>query len=279
MNARVLAAFGLIGCAQEYHLDGSTTDEALPEESRPPMAIPGASTRVARGVPLTLDGTASFDPDFADSDLEYFWELVPGQGGNLQMADTPHPVFWSTQPGVFEVSLTVTDIDGIASENPAIQTIEVTPWRDLEVVATWDRDVDLDVHLIGPDGQYYSDLDCFFGNPNPEWGTPGYAADNPTLTEDDESSGGPERILLEEPPPGLYAILVQYYNDRGTPTAVSPHLEVYTEGQSLAQVTGPPLTSEGQVWVGASIDWPSGELVLSYELTTHTALGGDSYND
>jgi len=271
-----------VGCDQDYNLVGQNADAEEPIELLPPVAIPGPSATAHRGTEFVLDGTASFDQDVEDATLSYQWEIVSTPNGaeaELIGADTATPSFFADTLGVYEVALVVTDADSLISENTALQAIEVTPWTELEVVLTWDADVDLDLHLIAPGGAYYGENDCFFGNPEPDWGTDGEAADDPILNDDDDSSGGPEVIELLSPVDGTYTVMVQYYNQRQESSPnVSPTLEVYAEGELISEIEGPTLTAEGQVWFSGELDWNTATFEYSNNITTHTALGGEDYN-
>jgi len=277
-----MLAFALLSaCEQEYVLSGEVEPEQIPESTLPPVAIPGPSASVARGAAFTLDGTSSFDPDMEGANLTYAWELVfspEGASAELTGAFTSNPLFSSEDLGIYELALTVVDEDNLTSENIAIQTLEVVPWEDLEITLEWNEEVDLDVHLIAPNGAYFEHSDCFFGNPAPDWGVEGLGEDDPVLNDDDDASGGPEVIDLTAPAPGVYTVMVQLYNDRGLSPSTTPVVTVLTADQQLLEIEGPALTAEGQVWIAGTIDWPSGEILPSSEVSTHEDLGGEPYN-
>ncbi len=285
MSVRQWGWFAVVfaaGCEQEYNVQGTTDDAEDPVDLLPPVAIPSESGIAHRETALVLDGSESFDQDVEDAVLQYQWEIVTtpeGADAELVGADTVAPTFLADTLGVYEVSLTVTDQDGLVSENTALQSIEVTPWTELEVVLTWDADVDLDLHLIAPGGAYYGDNDCFFGNPEPDWGTDGDAGDDPMLNDDDDSSGGPEVIEMAAPLDGTYTVMVQYYNQRQEASPnVSPTLEIYAEGVLISEIEGPTLSGEGQVWFAGELDWNTATFAYSDDVTTHAALGGEDYN-
>jgi uncharacterized protein YfaP (DUF2135 family) len=173
-------------------------------------------------------------------------------------------------------------VDGLVSTNPAAQVVEVVPWRDLEVRLTWDHPVDLDLHVLAPDGTYYGDEDCFFGNPTPDWGLAGVGDDDPFLATDDDGSTagpawGPETVDLPAPEEGVYQAIVVYWNDRGHPTEVSGQVEVWGSGQPLATADF-TVGAVGDAVVLGSLDWTTLGWTADGSATTHDALGGPPFN-
>jgi len=75
----------------------------------PPLAtIAGGDLNVAVGDTVSLDGTASTDPD--GDELTYFWSLsAPGDSAASLLVDTPTADFVADVPGTYTVSLTVND--------------------------------------------------------------------------------------------------------------------------------------------------------------------------
>jgi hypothetical protein len=281
----LVATAALLGACSDYNYHPSTTPVDPPAEELPtvgPVAITGPGVDAKRGVVVTLDGTASYDVDQEDAILTYWWDVTSAPEGaawTLEGAETAAPKFSADLLGTYTLSLVVTDEDAIDSENPAASVIQVVPWEDLEVEVVWNQPVDLDLHLLAPDGAYYQDSDCFFGNPEPEWGVAGDLTDNPVLDVDDDQSGGPERVVLQRPEEDAYKILVEYYNDRNEPVAVIPTLVIRAEGQVIANVEGPMLSGEGRVWMAGTVDWTTLTYSFDDELTTHDSLGGPVYNE
>lgn len=284
-----LAIFTLSAC-NEYELTGEKDDPAPPEDTAtttPPTAIPvaiaGPGTAVKRGTTVTLDGRDSYDPD-GQEPLSYAWTVVSAPDGattDLQGADTATPTFSGDVLGFYELSLTVTDADGLVSDNPAGTVIEVIPWSDLAVTLTWGEvDLDLDLHLIAPGGAYYGEGDCYYGVPTPDWGELGVEDDNPSLSTDAESTGEPELIQLQQPAEGIYTIYVHFFNDLDAPVHfTTPHLEIVAEGQEIVAMDGPRLTETGVVWVAGTLDWSTLTFTSSSTVTTHEDLGGPPVNE
>lgn len=91
-----------------------------------PTAEAGAPYSTDEGADVTLDGTASSDPD---NDIEtYAWDL-DGDGACDDVADDPRPSFGAVgQDGETTVKLCVTDATGLAAEATTTVTVRnVTP--------------------------------------------------------------------------------------------------------------------------------------------------------
>lgn len=88
-----------------------------------PAADAGAPVRAVDGVgPVTLDGSASCDPDSPngtdETALSFRWEVASAPSGStwgLTAADTARPVLDASLPGRYRVRLEVTDPDGNVS--------------------------------------------------------------------------------------------------------------------------------------------------------------------
>ncbi len=85
-----------------------------------PTADAGADQSVSQGELVTLDGSASTDPedDGAGMALTYAWEITTDPSNGVDMltgADTPMPTFTPSVAGTYELTLTVTDSAGESS--------------------------------------------------------------------------------------------------------------------------------------------------------------------
>lgn len=129
----------------------------------------------------------------------------------------------------------------------------------MRVQLAWDIDVtDVDLHLLKPGGSYRDSFsDCYYANPNPDWGVEGDPADNPELDVDDVNGYGPENIYLDPSEDGNYRVIVHYYSDDGQGPSVA-WIAVYIDGQREGSFGPHTLTSTGATWQVADIDWPSG---------------------
>ncbi len=94
-----------------------------------PVAVAGSNQSATAGAVVTLDGSASFDPDglpsgTAITDGFYVWSQVGGPVVALTSATSAHPSFLAAVPGFYTFSLVVSDgLD--ASTNTATVTITV----------------------------------------------------------------------------------------------------------------------------------------------------------
>ena len=280
----------LLGCT-EYNLEGAEKpvlgvdeEESEVDGPRPPIAIAGPSLRMIKGDSVTLTGLDSYDPDDSSPFLSYRWvlsETVDGAAVVFEGAETGQPTFSADLVGTYVATLEVTDDDQLISENYAATLIEVRPYENLTIEATWDvQGVDVDLHLIAPDGTYYGPGDCFFGNPTPDWGEVGNAFDDPVLLSDDEGTEKREQVELQYPEEGMYSVYVTYYNQRESEYPyVTPSISVIGSGQVLHAGEGPRLINEGAVWRAGFLYWESLHFEPDTTLLDHTDLGGPSYND
>jgi len=279
-----LVLIGLLfsGCGVDYELETSRDASAPPTYQ--PVAVTGPGDAVKRWEQVVLDGTESYDPDDDDATLLYQWDVSAldnaGQYDyDLIGAQSAEPVFSAGTVGSYVLALTVTDMEGNRSQNAAGAVVEILPWEDLSVTLTWDQTTaDLDLHLVRPGGSYYGEDDCYYGNPEPDWGTVGDGTDNPTLSNDDER-GGPEIVWLAAPEEGTYEVLVHYFFDRSdSGTDVVGSVAITGEGEELASVTSPTF-EEGDVWKVGTLDWSSLTFTQDGSLTTHSLLGGPDVNE
>ena len=97
----------------------------------PPTADAGANQRADKGTTVTLNGTASNDPDGDNSALVYLWERTAGPTVTLSNIAAPQPTFTiptlipASGPDSFTFSLVVND--GQVSSTAATVTIFIRP--------------------------------------------------------------------------------------------------------------------------------------------------------
>ncbi|MBS1698136.1 MAG: tandem-95 repeat protein [Actinobacteria bacterium] len=101
----------------------STVTITVNAPNRPPVANAGPAQTVVAGVPATLDGTASTDPD--GNPITYAWSQVSGTPVTLSSTTAGKPTFTPPAAGTYVFSLTVGD--GAATSAPATVTITATP--------------------------------------------------------------------------------------------------------------------------------------------------------
>lgn len=265
------------------NLPPDDTAEPVSEEPMIPVALAGVSQEAKRAVSIMFDGTTSYDPDDETATLQYQWTLESQpEGSTVSFIDTETatPKIAGDLLGDYVVSLVVTDEDALVSE-PSFTMLSVVPYEHLIVNLTWDvSELDLDLHLLRPDGTYYSEGDCFFANPEPDWGITGDIMDNPMLLTDDEGWEARESIELLRPEESTYTILVHHYNQRDAAIPyTTPHIEIVGDGVVISATDTPRLTSEGLVMTIGKVDWRTQSFEADFSITDHITMGGPIYNE
>ena len=93
-------------------------DVALNE---PPVAVPGPKQSVHPGSTVFLDGSASYDDNTPSENLLYQWVFVSSPDQPQLFDDNAaKPYFFAVQAGTYEVGLTVTDTEGLKSEQKVV---------------------------------------------------------------------------------------------------------------------------------------------------------------
>jgi hypothetical protein len=95
--------------------------------NKAPVAVVGADQSVNEGVSVTLDGSASYDPD--GNIASYSWTQTSGPPVTLQNATSATPNFTTPhQAGALAFTLTVTDNEGaIAAATTQVTVVNQTP--------------------------------------------------------------------------------------------------------------------------------------------------------
>lgn len=107
----------------------------------PPVANAGRNQKVRLGSLVTLDGSASKDPEKGALGLEYqWWQTDSGIEQNLMMSESVNPQFIPMAKGAYTFRLSVRDEPGHDSTNAAQITITVPMLGDID----GDGDVDND---------------------------------------------------------------------------------------------------------------------------------------
>jgi hypothetical protein len=258
---------------------------------------------------VVLDGSPSVDQDGPDNlPVVYHWvitsrpegsvsrlverfdnPLQPADGGRDDDTSTPTALFFIDLPGYYTAELRVTDQFGLTSldcRNPAVVTILAEPDEAIQVQLSWEpvnevdgereRSGDLDLHLRHPstDAWFTLPYDCYFANPDPDWGQLANTRDNPFLDLDDFNGNGPENLTLAIPEDtialaGEYLVGVDYYDniDRVDGYEYGPlkaFVRIFINGELTWDYTadGDPgfkeMTGYKHFWEVASISWPEG---------------------
>ena len=150
----VLSIFVFITCKPD------PIDPPPPPANMPPVAKAGKDTSIALAacgsmVNLSLDGSASFDPD--SSSIFYLWKFLSVQNSNSGIVDytTARPALYNLKAGQYKIELTVTDAGGLFSRD----TITVT------VIASTVNGHDLDVNINGIFRFQNNFEDCYYCSP------------------------------------------------------------------------------------------------------------------
>ncbi|MBU2490462.1 MAG: PKD domain-containing protein, partial [Proteobacteria bacterium] len=89
--------------------DTDTTVITIAVPPHAPIALPGGPYQATAGVPITLNGSASFDIDPTDFISAYHWELAGGFPYDYTDASGPYPTWTWNSGGIFAVGLKVYD--------------------------------------------------------------------------------------------------------------------------------------------------------------------------
>ncbi len=277
-----------------------------------------------------LDGSDSRDPDNEVEEFIYQWSfeavpegstvtnesiVIPDEDPETETLESALANFVPDLLGTYRLNLVVIDTKELPSL-PAVVVVQAVPPSSLQVELEWNTArSDLDLHLIAPNGNYFGSYsttdgstagDCFSWAPNPDWGDPSMALDNPLLLADSDGEGeGPfrETILLELPPDtcdeagvaagdcsevGNYRIWVHYYSDHTQlllgPDGAQPAEATVTISVLGQEIGGGPVTTpsplqDGEIWKVGELSWPAREFYPVNSTSSHGAEGGPSYND
>ena len=204
----------------------------------------------------------------------------------LPMAATEEVEFLIDAAGTYVFHLDVTDETGDASCATASHQVKAITAQGILVELTWhtpgdpdetdtgeDAGSDLDLHLLHPwaggpdvdgdgqpDGWYDQPFDCFWFNPNPQWGSfDPLVGDDPELFIDDTDGAGPEGILLEVTEEVTYTVGVHNWNTHGF-GASEAVVRVYVNGELAWESPGTWL-GEMDMWRVCRIQMPQGSVV------------------
>ena len=230
-----------------------------------------------------LDGTQSYAP-FGQV-VKFNWQVTEPDGSQGKFIPTPSdptPIFEVNVVGLYEFRLDVWDEANSKSCNPAIYQIIVQPDQAIHVELSWltpsDPDetdegegvgTDLDLHFTHPnatgpdldedglpDPWFDQEWDCFWYNPNPNWGSfDPFTDDDPSVDRDDTDGAGPENVNLGIPENGTdYGIGVHYWDDHEFDQVLA-QIRVFVYATEIYARTDVLLSERDMWWVG-TLHWP-----------------------
>ncbi len=257
----------------EVPIEGFGTDGSCPVAT---IVVPEGERVVPQTV-LHLQGAGQ--SALGRSIAGYEWSVIQPAGSVSLFspsAEAQSPSFEANIAGDYIFRLTVTDSAGVPSCAPAEYTVTVIPEDAIHVELVWrtpgDPDEsdtggdqvaasagsDVDLHFMHPNafGIWFApDYDCYWDNPNCEWGAPG-ALNNARLDRDDTDGGGPENLNLNTPENDTrYRVGVHYWNHWGYGPAFAT-VNVYVYGV-LRERWGDVELVHDDLWDVFTIDWPS----------------------
>lgn len=100
-----------------------------PPTAGDPVAVPGGPYTGYVNVPITFDGTGSYDSD-GGAILSYAWDFGDGVTGSGAVVQHTY-----SMAGTYTVSLTVTDDEGASSTNATTAAISAAAVLDLDITA------------------------------------------------------------------------------------------------------------------------------------------------
>ncbi|MCA9516338.1 MAG: hypothetical protein KC635_15460, partial [Myxococcales bacterium] len=141
-----------------------------------------------------------------------------------------------------------TDDGGVCSSGPPALTVRVS----------WDDAADVDAHLRSPLAIDWESPpeNCYSLNPNPDWGVPGDASDDPRLDADGSTGPATETITLDAPADGVYRVgALHYAGGLGGVSEARVTVEILIDGVSAYVVAAD--IGQGEVFEAATVAFPS----------------------
>ena len=202
-----------------------------------------------------------------DPPLHYVWAIVEQPRGSesrlVPFEQAANPTLFLDLAGVYIVELTVYDLQGTPSCEPARVTVQAIPNTGVFVQLTWDvEDTDMDLHFLHPNGHWnQSPYDCYWLNRNPNWGDVHSSDDDPNLDIDSVDGRVPEYLIFERPEDALYRVGVfSVSQSRAT-------VRVWLNSVLAFEHRSEPL-SFNQFWEVAEIEWDESPTVEAIDQIT-----------
>lgn len=224
-----------------------------------------------------LDGRESVDPE-GGRITSYSWRIVERpQGSNaaiffsgddITLRDRATGDIEVDRVGRYDLRLIVRDERGVESLDLPESHVLILP-KDLEVLLTWDVNIDADLHVVQPGGTVgdygtgragtSTGTDCSSFNRQPNWNDPGSARDDPRLDKDDVTGRGPEIVSLDFPEEsGPYRVFAHNCDSQNVNANANVTIEIRVRGQVVATIpedgAGYRLNPD-ELWEGAHVTW------------------------
>ncbi len=246
-NGLILSSLVVVGVIFPLIMSGcgGSGSVTLPTLNMPPKADAGADKTVDVGSVVTLDGSASSDPD--GDTLTYHWEQTYGPTVTLNNPNSMVATFTAKEEGTYKFSLTVNDGNG-GSDSATIQITAKTKQYTLKVNTDGHGSVSLD-----PLGGRYDDGTQvkLIATPDRGWQFDHWEGDlsgidNPTtITMDSDKT---VTAVFTEIPPTQYTLTV---NKKGQgDVALDPDGKVYDDGTQVTLTAIPADGWEFDHWEG-----------------------------
>ena len=241
-----------------------------------------------QGTLLHLGDEASFVPGGYDSITGWLWSVSGPSQSQSDFQPSPsvsHPTFVVDAPGEYVFFLELqSDTDLPPCMGPAY-AVKVFGVDGIRVELRWDTPgdpdqtnegpefgADLDLHLLHPwaagsdldgdgqaDGWYDQLFDCFWFNPDPQWGCFDPAIDDdPHLVLDDKDGAGPDILVLHLPQEPTYRVGVHSWDDHEFGGS-SATLQVFIHGV-LVHETPTVWLDPLDMWEALLIEMPAGNV-------------------
>ena len=212
------------------------------------------------------------DSPFPDAPgVSFDWALVSFDGirpPELSATTTPGRVRLSdVQIGTYTYRVTYTSPDGCAGEDTVTfeKVSDTGVGEGLRFVISWrspgdddelvDPGTDVDLHVsrrVDGRTRWNGAEDCYYGNPETDWGVRFEDADNGRLLRDEVNGLGPEIIVIEEPAlDEVYFVLAHYFSDSGF-GASDVTLRVFRDGVQVTSLTE-TLRETGETWLAVEV--------------------------
>ena len=158
-------------------------------------------------IPICFTAEHSFDNDGTIEAYDWEVEKIGGEKFNFSTSVTAQYTF--DDPGVYLVSLKVTDNHGYESEVPDIVTVEVFADQNLRIELTWTGQGNVDLHYIKPSGTFDDpSSDCNGGTCTGSMDWQQYG--NPVFSNPSDDGILAEIIAHDNPGDGEYKIGAEY---------------------------------------------------------------------